>query len=103
MPIITNNVPRDVVEASELTPAEREEFDYIDWPKIAVGEDSASFFRYKGELYDLGDCEMSTSPLSPLAQWDGFYSETFFSAVVFRYVDEGDRVIVGRYFAGEET
>lgn len=27
----TNNVPRDVISGHELTPAEREEFDYIDW------------------------------------------------------------------------
>ena len=41
MKIITNNVPREVLNTWDLTAKEREEFDY-------VGEDdSGSFARYK--------------------------------------------------------
>ena len=53
--VITNNQPRPVVEAYELTEAERAEFDYLDWAKIEAGEDSASFVRYKGQVLDLGE------------------------------------------------
>ena len=99
--IITNHAPRDVVDAWELSDSEREEFDYLYWPAIERGEDSASFFRYKGTTYDLG--EFSTTSGLPAANalrgWDGYVSDSFFSGVVVRYVDECERVIVGRFFA----
>ncbi len=96
MTIKTNNVPRDVVEAHELTEAERAEFDYLDWPAIEDGRGSASFFRYKGEVYDLGEFEVWDNPASPTRQnWDGFRSDSFFSAIVVRYVEDYERVVVG--------
>ncbi len=48
--VITNNVPRDIIDAWQLTPAERCEFDYLDWAAIEHGNDSASFFRYRRQL-----------------------------------------------------
>ena len=51
----TNWHRRPIIDAWELTPAERLEFDYLDWPAIERGEDSASFVRYRGDLHDLGD------------------------------------------------
>ena len=99
--IITNRVPRDVVEAYELTPAERKDFDYLDWAAIERGEDSASFFRYQGEIYDLGEF-MTTGGLpefSPLRQWHGYHSDSFFSGVLVRYVDDCERVVIGRFYS----
>lgn len=99
--VITNNVPRDVIEAHELTPKEREQFSYIDWPAVERGEASASFFRYRGNIYDLGeftrDYGITKGAGLPehLANWDGYMSESFFSAVVVRYVEDYERVIVG--------
>src|SRR5690606_105571 len=91
----TNHVPRDTVDAWELNEQEREEFDYLDWPAIERGEASASFVRYRGTLYDLGEF-MSTHTHGPdLQWWDGYLSETFFSAIVVKYVDD-ERVIVGQ-------
>lgn len=96
MRIITNHVPRDVVEAWELTAEEREEFSYIDWPKVATGEESASFVRYRGELIDLGEFCVWDNPASPTREgWDGFRSDSFFSGLVVRYVDNFERVVVG--------
>lgn len=95
--IITNYVPRDVVDAYELTSAERAEFDYLDWDAIERGEDSASFFRYKGRVYDLGEFERATGP--ELAGWDGMRADSFFSGLVVRYVDEFERVIVGLFLS----
>jgi hypothetical protein len=99
--VITNNVPRDVIEAHELTPAERAEFDYLDWPAIDDGRGSASFFRYKGELHDLGEFSQDYGITKGvglpehLSKWDGYRSDSMFSALVVRYVDDGERVIVG--------
>lgn len=97
----TNHHHRDVIDAWSLSPAERAQFDYLDWPAIDRGEDSASFFRYRGTLYDLGEftadsgiAKGSGLPAS-LTGWDGYLSESFFSAIVIRYVDDYEGVVVG--------
>jgi hypothetical protein len=96
--ITTNHVPRDVIDAWELSPAERAEFDYIDWPAVEDGRESASFIRYRGDLVDLGEF-MRVEGAAPLDGWDGYSSDSFFSGLVVRFVDDGERVIVGRYIA----
>lgn len=93
----TNNVPRDVLDACELTLAERANFDYLDWPALERGEESASFFRFKGRVYDLGGFMVSTDP--QLAGWDGYESDTFFSVTLVRFVENGERVVVGRVYS----
>lgn len=94
--VTTNNVPRDIIDAYQLTPAERVEFDYLDWPAIDAGNDSASFFRYRGTLYDLGEfSRWSTTPHSALRNWDGYFGESFFSAIVVRYVNDNEQLVVG--------
>jgi hypothetical protein len=98
--VITNNVPRDIIEAYELSARERAKFDYLDWQAIERGEDSASFFRFKGDIYDLGEFERWSGPaFSPLAKWDGHRSDTFFSGLVVRYCDDHERIIVGRFYS----
>ncbi len=98
--IITNNVPRDIVEAYELSADEREDFDYCDWDAIERGEDSASFVRYKGELVDLGEFQVWDNPSSPTTVgWDGFRSDSFFSGLVVRYVEDFERIVVGRCYS----
>lgn len=99
--VITNNVPRPVIEAYELNATERAEFDYLDWAAIEAGSDSASFFRYRGQLYDLGefsrDYGITRNAGLPehLSKWDGYQSDSFFSATVVRFVDDGEAVVVG--------
>lgn len=99
--VTTNNVPRDIIDAWQLTPAERGEFDYLDWAAIDDGRESAEFFRYRGQLYDLGefsrDYGITKGAGLPahLSKRDGYLSESFFSAIVVRYVDDSERVIVG--------
>jgi hypothetical protein len=93
MKITTNNVPRDIIEAYELTENEQAEFDYLDWKKIRAGDDSASFFRYKGNLYDLGEFERAD-----IEGWDGIQHDTYFSGIIVRYCNEFEQVVVGRYF-----
>ena len=118
MTIRTNNVPRDVLNAWELTPKERAEFDYLDWGAIEEGSDSASFVRYRGELYDLGEFiriePMGSSHIGPmgcsynmmerdnvLASWDGIRTDSFFSGLVLRWAKDEcgrldcERVVIG--------
>lgn len=94
--ITTNNVPRDILDAYELTPAERAEFDYFDWEAVDRGADSGSFFRYRGQLYDLGEFERWDNPASPTRLgWDGFRADSYFSGIVVRYVEDYERIVVG--------
>lgn len=96
----TNHVPRDVVEGFELSAEERAQFDYVDWQSVDRGEASPTFFRYKGELHDLGEfTTWTTTPHDELRSWDGYRSDTFFSALVVRYVDDFERVVVGVVFS----
>lgn len=99
--MITNNVPRDVIDAYELTATERADFDYLNWEAIDAGSASASFFRYKGAIYDIGEFQTTyrMPEFSPLRNWDGYISDSFFSGVVVRYVEQCERVVVGRFYA----
>jgi hypothetical protein len=98
--IITNNVPRNLTDDYELSPEERKEFDYLNWDKIEAGEDSATFFRYKGQLYDLGEFETTRlmPEFSPIRKWHGYHSDSFFSGIVVRYANE-DQIVVGRFYS----
>lgn len=93
MNVTTNHVPRDVVYGYELSAKERQEFDYLE------GEDleSATFFRYKGHVYHLGDAMRVESTNSLCKGWYGYFGESFFSAVVFKYHGD-DHVVVGHAF-----
>jgi hypothetical protein len=106
MRVITNNVPRDILDACELTPKERADHDYLDWAAIERGEDSASFVRYRGTTYLLSDFSADwgitrgTGLPGEFAGWDGYLSDSFFSGVVIRYVgDDCDRAILGTFLA----
>ena len=99
--IRTNHVPRFTLDSWELTPKEREEFDYLDWPALDNGSDSATFFRYKGRTYDLGEF-MTTGGMpefSPLRRWDGYMSDWFFGGVVVKWTKDFEAVIVGTFHA----
>ncbi len=98
MQIITNNKPRALVCLAE-TDHDPSAWDYID------GEDRyfPRLVQYKGEWYDVHDtmsCRTSRggSALPEFAGWDCFISDSFFSGVVFRFVNDND-VIVGRYYS----
>ncbi|SRR5579864_2408931 len=98
--VITNNHFRPVIDAWELTPAERAEFDYLDWQAIEAGSGSASFFRYRGELYDLSEF-VESAPLG-VNGWDAFRSDSFFSGIVIRYVQrerDDDAIVAGLVIA----
>jgi hypothetical protein len=101
--ITTNNVPRDVIDAWDLCAKERDQFDYLDWVAIHNGRESAEFVRYKGRLEYLGNflAWQATSVADAphwMDRWDGYTSDSFFSGLVIRYVDNGERVVIGSYY-----
>ena len=95
--IRTNNVPRLLLDAYELTAAERASVS-----PLADDDDAGSFFRYRGSVYALADF-MRTEPGGELeaAGWQGYAADSFYSAVVVRICsDDADRVVVGTYYDG---
>jgi hypothetical protein len=105
MRIVTNNQPRAVIDARELTSKERADFDYLDWHAIDANDDSASFFRYKRQLYDLGEFSSDYGITQDvglpvyLSKWDGYMSVHAFMAIVVRYSDTFDSVVVGTVYS----
>src|SRR4051812_36461323 len=96
MKITTNNVPRDIIDANELTEKEQKEFDYYDWSEFHTVE--ASFVRYKGRVYDLGEFQHTGNIGDALAGWEGYDADTYFSGTVVKYVEDGEQVVMGRYY-----
>lgn len=108
MIITTNNKPRELIYGYQLTEKEYQDFDYLG----EYGSDemvSEWFIRYKGELYCLGDfvriekAGQRTSPFThtdhngELAGWHGILTDSYFSGIVIKWVDEDfESVIVGR-------
>ena len=97
MKIKTNHQPRDIIYGYELPDTVLAEFDYLEGDDLLQAE----FVKYKGQWYHLGDTESphNLPESSPLKQWDCFVGETFFSAVVFKFADDFERVICGHAFS----
>lgn len=101
MTIITNHHPRPIIYGFELSESERSEFDYLE------NIEDASFFRYRGQLYDLGEFVRIVPAGSKgsafahydhtgeLSGWHGIATDSYFSAVVVRYSEDDEAVVVG--------
>ncbi len=96
--IITNNHPRLLLCWHDLTKAERESFDYLDTDE---SREFASFFRYRGAAYDLGEFMRCPSG-AEFKGWDAYSADSFYSGILIRLGKDcynGDSVIVARYFS----
>lgn len=91
---VTNFHARPVVNGWETTAAERAELDYVDWDAVEAGNDSWTGFRYRGELYDLGDGFEATSAYGLFRDWDGVQTSSAFDAVAVRFTDDYESVVV---------
>ncbi len=94
MKIITNNQPRPLIYGCELSPKEREEFDYYDAEEL----DSALFFEYKGHVYDLGNFMRLDREQTEFAGWHGYHADSFFSGILVKLIDD-EAVVVGMYLS----
>jgi hypothetical protein len=80
----------------DLSDKERAELDYI----VDDKQDWWQGFRYKSEVYDLGEFVNLSAmgyPESLKKDWHGIQTESFFSGIVVRYTDDHGSVIVGSY------
>lgn len=112
MQIKTNNQPRPLVYWYELTDAERAELDYLD---TESAQDDFRGFRYKGQVYDLGEfsavrtrAQQATAQNSfactvesgdPLSGWHGVLADSYFSGVAVRYSGDFESVTVATFFS----
>ena len=94
MKIRTNNKPREIIQACQLTEKELAEFDYLEGESL----DFASFFRYKGNVYDLGEFMLCPSGFQ-FESWAGYHSDSAFSGILIKYCNDFEQVIVGQYFS----
>lgn len=95
MTIATNRHWRPVLQAWDLTPKERAQFDYLDWERIMASEDSREFIRYRGVTYDLGDFSETMPRILRGKGWDGWQSDSFYSGIVVRWSEDGDQIMIG--------
>ncbi len=94
--IVTNNQSRELIDWADLTDKEKKEFDYLD---TLERQDNASFFRYKDNVYDIGEFERVTGHKA-FAGWDGCTFQTYSSGVLVKYdVDDNNRVIVAYFYS----
>jgi hypothetical protein len=96
--IVTNNIPRNLIYGYELTDNEKIDFDYIDNENI----DTENFIKYKGAIYHTGDMmAINARELFPLGfnEWHAYESQSFFNGVLFKFSDDGETVVCGRYYS----
>ena len=95
MEIITNNQPRPILYSWNLSAKELAEFDYMDDEE----KEFAQFFRYKGNVYDLGVflAVGNSVMFGELSQWHGYQNDSYFSGLVVKYADDHESVTVGWY------
>lgn len=92
--IITDHKWRNLLYGYELTDKERGKFDYI----LADEFDTHDFFRYKGQVYDIGEfMRIENDP--DLAGWQGYSNDSYFSGVLLNLSPDGEKYQVGRYYS----
>lgn len=89
MKIITNHHYREILHWHDLTEDEQKELNMYDDAK------ESSFFRYRNWTYDLSDFWRTDSNDHLKDNWDGYKTDSYFSATLVKYSDCGDAVKVG--------
>lgn len=91
----TNNIPRPLLEASQLTPAERATVDYL--------EDDATVFRYRGDIIALDDIMVAPDDLKAEG-YDGYAAWSIGNGIAVRFFDregnpvgDGGEIVVAAY------
>ena len=98
--IQTNHQPRELKYLSDFNSADqhkiRSQYDWMDKDDL---ECNYGFFKYRGCFYHLQDfLRVDNESTGDLVGWDGYSSDSYFSGVVIKLVDNDcDSVIVGSY------
>lgn len=108
--LITNGQPRPLVSREYLPESVQLDFDYV-----SEDDYSERFFCYRGEWHDAQDMQSIAfetarpslrmgwacivHPGEPLARFDALKTDSFFSGLAIRFVDDGESVIVARYYS----
>lgn len=94
MEVISNGVARDMIPFYALplkvqgqVSQNYENAEHFDW------------VQYKGEWYCMEDFMRVPRDGTLLLEWDGYLNDTYFSGVLVKFVDNGERVIFGRYYS----
>ena len=89
--ITTNHHWREFLTESDV-PADvlADQFDYLD------EQDSSTYFQYRGWWYHLSDF-MCTGKMFFGTQWGGYASDSFFSGVLIRLAEDGERYQIATY------
>ena len=90
MEIVSNKQPRLIIDGYQLTTAERREFDYLSDNEI----NEATFFRFKGQLYDLGEVMRYDDEY-----WHGTIGMSAFHAILVHICKDNDCVVIGQSFS----
>lgn len=83
-----------LIDWSDLTAAEKLEFDYLDSSDTRSTSD-ALFFRYMGRVYDTGEAVYLERPVG---LYNGSYPESAWGGVVIRMNSDGETVNVAQYY-----
>ena len=94
MKVVTNRVPRPIINGHELSETERAEFDFLKEDEI----DCEIFFRYRGDVYYLGNF-MRYNVEHAGIKWNGAQGDSYFSGTLVCICSDHEHVIVGRYYS----
>ena len=95
MIIKTNNKPREIVSFFELKKKHQKEMVEV----FGERAEELEFFTYKNNVYCLNDFCVVDRHSQIRKHWDASYSDTTFSAVLIRFTNCGDFVIVGMLYS----
>lgn len=104
--IKTNNQPRQLMSGLTLSlhvgdkkAADiRQQFDYLSDEEF----ENEDFITYKGHIYATSDfMRISDHPNNVFSEWDGYHTDSYFSGVLLKYVEDSDynEVILATYFS----
>lgn len=77
-----NEVPRRV----------HEEYDYLD-----EGARYDHWLRYRKRWYHISEFNICTD--DQFGDWHGYLGDSFFSGILIKVADDGERYMVGRYYS----
>jgi hypothetical protein len=70
----------------------------LEYKKPEWSKEEELSFKYKGEIYFLSEF-MRIENNDKLKEYDGYFSDTFFSGIVIKFIEEKESVKVYRYYS----